>query len=487
MALTAQESETLLKLLELKKKRESRRKIRGYYPADGPLRRELYVKHMRFFAAGKKYRERAMLAANQIGKTEGVELYELTLHLTGQYPEWWEGRRFKQPIKAWCAGTTSQTVRDILQFKLLGPAEEMGTGMIPGDEIVDTKKKAGNVPDTVETILVKHYTKGRHDGTSRLVLKSYEQGRKAFEGDKQDVIALDEECPLDIYTECLTRTINTGGMVLLVFTPLQGISDTVLQFMPGGRVPEEGEGIRFCIQASWDDAPHLTEEAKREILESYPPHERDARSKGIPQLGSGKIYPVSEDDILITDIEIPEHFPVAYGFDVGWNATAALWGAWDRENDILYIWGEYKRGQAEPPVHAQAIKDRGDVNGVCDPAAMGRGQRDGSQLMVEYQDLGLHLEKSKNMVEGGLFAVYKRMVTGRLKVAKSCIRWLEEFRLYRRDKNGKVVPENDHLMDCMRYLVLSGADVARPLERRHKRNSVEKLMDKIRVSPGMWG
>ena len=468
-------------LLLEKEKRERSRKILQFYPERGPLRRESYHKHMEFFEAGSRYRERAMLAANQIGKTEGVELYELTLHLTGWYPDWWKGRRFKHGIRAWCAGTTSQTVRDILQFKLLGPMDDMGTGMIPGECIVDVKKKAGNVPDTVETIIVKH----RSGSKSRLVLKSYEQGRKAFEGDKQDVIALDEECPLDIYTECLTRTINTGGMVLLVFTPLQGISDTVLQFMPGGRVPASGESKRFIIQATWDDAPHLTPEAKAEIIESYPPHERDARTKGIPQLGSGKVYPVDEDDILIRDIEIPEFFPQAYGFDVGWNATAALWGAWDRENDIWYIIGEYKRGQAEPPVHAEAIKSRGHINGVCDPAALGRGQKDGVQLMNEYRDLGLEIEKANNALEGGLFSCYKRMSSGRIKVFKSCVKWLEEFRLYRRDKHGKVVKENDHLMDCMRYLMLSGPDVARPPESRRGR-SVEAQMERQRIIPGVW-
>src|SRR5262245_47983102 len=109
---------------------------------------------------------------------------------------------------------------------------------------------------------------------------------------------------------------------------------------------------KFVVTATWDDAPHLTEKAKKELWDSIPPYQRDARSKGIPALGAGAIYPVPESDIVVDDFPIPPHWPVAYGLDVGWNFTAAPWGALDRQSDILYLWSEYKRGQAEASVHA---------------------------------------------------------------------------------------------------------------------------------------
>jgi phage terminase large subunit-like protein len=382
------------------------------------------------------------------GKTYGVGGYELTLHLTGQYPKWWKGKKFDRPIRSWACGTTGQTVRDILQRKLLGPINDLGTGLIPGDCIVDCKKKAGSVPDTIETVYIKHTT----GGISTMAFKSYEQGRKAYEGDEQDVILLDEEPPVDIYTECLTRTMTTQGIVMLLFTPLQGLSDTVLLFMPGGQIPSD-MGKRFVIQASWDDAPHLTQQDKDDIISSYSPHERDARSKGIPQLGSGRIYPVSEDELLVDDFEIPEHWIQAYGFDVGWKATAAVWGALNRESDVLYLHSCYKQGEEKPVIHAAAIKARGEwIPGLSDPAALGRGQRDGKQLMIEYNDLGLKLIPAENPVEAGILKLYKRMTTGRLKVFKSMTQWLEEFRIYRRDEKGKVIKDFDHLMDASKYL-----------------------------------
>ena len=128
-------------LLEETLRRKKERKISGYFPDDGPLKRDLYPKHLAYFAAGKTYRERLMMAANRIGKTESIGGYEMVLHMTGKYPSWWEGRKFDQPISAWAAGDTGKTTRDILQMKLLGPPGEFGTGLIPKADLVRTTAK----------------------------------------------------------------------------------------------------------------------------------------------------------------------------------------------------------------------------------------------------------------------------------------------------------------------------------------------------------
>jgi phage terminase large subunit-like protein len=432
------------------KRRIARRKLSSYFPEIGPLRRDLYSKHLEFFEAGARFRERLMLAANRVGKTEGVGGYELALHLTGQYPKWWVGRRFNKPIRAWAAGDTSKTVREIIQYKLLGPVGSWGTGLIPGDSI-ERVTRGGGPADTVEIIYVRHES----GGTSYLVLKSYDQRRESFQGTEQDVIWLDEEPPLDIYTECLLRTMTNNGMVMLTFTPLLGMSEVVLLFLEGGKIgltPQSGTS-RFVVMATWDDAPHLDEAAKKELWASIPPFQRDARSKGIPQLGAGAIYPVPESDLLVAPFALPEHWPRGYGMDVGWNCTAAIWGAMDRQTDTLYLYREYARSQAEPSIHVHGIKAAGDwIPGFIDPASRGRSQTDGSQLITDYRALGLRLQLADNGVESGLYSVWNRMSTGRLKVFNSLSGWMQEFRLYRRDERGRVVKENDHRMDAMRYL-----------------------------------
>src|SRR5665213_3388138 len=108
---------------------------------------------------------------------------------------------------------------------------------------------------------------------------------------------------------------------------------------------------KFVVNLTWEDAPHLTKEAKEELLASYSPHERDARSKGIPQLGAGAIYPVVEADVLIEPFSIPDKWPRAAGMDVGWKKTAVIWGAYDQKSDVWYLYSEYYRGYAEPAIH----------------------------------------------------------------------------------------------------------------------------------------
>ena len=158
---------------------------------------------------------------------------------------------------------------------------------------------------------------------------------------------------------------------------------------------------------------------------------------------------------------------MAYALDVGWNATAALWGAWNRETDVVYVWSAYKQGHAEPATHVQAIQARGSwIPGCADPASRASSQRDGSKLFNEYCDLGLNLSFADNAVEAGIFAVWQRLVSGRLKIFRSCREFFSEFRLYHRDENGKVVKNNDHLMYCLRYLIMSGMGMAliKPIE-----------------------
>jgi hypothetical protein len=233
---------------------------------------------------------------------------------------------------------------------------------------------------------------------------------------------------------------------------------------------------RYLTNAGWDDVPHLDEQTKKELLESTQPYLRDARSKGIPSLGSGAIYPVEEEVFLCDPFAIPPHWPRAYALDVGWNRTAALWGAIDRSEAgpearstaTVYFYAEHYRGQAEPSIHASAIKARGDwIPGVIDPAARGRSQRDGVSLIENYRELGLRLWPAINDVEAGIQAVWERLSTGRIKVFRTLQNWRAEHRLYRRDEHGRIVKANDHLMDDSRYLIMSGLDraIVKPVAR----------------------
>lgn len=218
---------------------------------------------------------------------------------------------------------------------------------------------------------------------------------------------------------------------------------------------------RYMIQAGWDDVPHLSEDTKRDLLASTPPFLRDARSKGIPSLGAGAVYPVEMAEIEVQPFAIPRHWKKAYAVDVGWNRTAALWGAQDPTDGTIYIYAEHYRGQAEPVIHASAIKARGAwIKGAIDPAAKGRSQIDGEQLMAQYRTHGLNLVPAINGVETGLYTCWEKLSIGRLKVFSTLQSFKAEYRLYRRDEHGKIVKKFDHLMDAFRYLVMTWEQIA---------------------------
>lgn len=200
--------------------------------------RQYYQKHLEFFRVGAEVRARCLMAANRVGKTFSAGGFETACHLTGDYPKWWEGRRFRHPIRSWACGKTNETTRDIVQTTLLGDVEYHGSRKLVDGSGVIPREKIGlmqgqvtwkqGVADLIDTIRIRHVS----GGWSKLGLKSYQQGRGSFEGTAQHVIWDDEEPPMDVYGEQIIRTATTKGILLLTFTPLEGMSDVVQQFLP---------------------------------------------------------------------------------------------------------------------------------------------------------------------------------------------------------------------------------------------------------------
>lgn len=446
-----------------KKRFLERNKFSQYFPDEGAFRRELYPRQVEFFAKGLEAKERALLGANRSGKTQ-AGAYEITAHATGLYPKWWPGKTFNRSGLHWACGTTSQTVRDIVQKALIGPPEAIGTGMIPGDRLIDggNKPKRGGLADAVETILVRHIS-GK---LSTIVLKSYEQGRKAFEGDAVLSIWDDEEPPMDCYTEQLMRLVTTKGRLIATFTMMQGYSDVVKLFLDplktGELIPS-----RAVIKLRWsDNPPHLDQEEKQIALAGIPPHQRAARTECEPYQEAGMVYPVAEEEIREAPFDIPATWRRCYALDVGWRVTAALWMAEDPETGILHVYKQYYGEQATPAVHAKAIKLNGAwIPGVIDPASRQRSPADGLKLMKTYIDAGLILRPSRNAVEAGIAQVWSLFSSGKLKVFDDLVDFWREFQNYHRkvtpSGEAKPVKEDDHTLDCLKYLVLSGRGVMR--------------------------
>lgn len=393
------------------------------------------------------------MAGNQLGKTLAGAA-EAAMHLTGQYPDWWDGKRFDKPVTMLAGSESYELTRDGVQRLLVGPPaieEDWGTGMIPWASLGDTARRAG-LSNALETISVKHIG----GGNSQCLFKAYEQGRGKWQANTVDYVWFDEEPPEDVYFEGLTRTNATKGIVAVTFTPLKGVSSVV------GRYILETSPDRFVTTMTIDDAEHISPEERQKIIDSYPAHEREARTKGVPSLGSGRIFPISEESIVCDPFPIPKEWAQIGGMDFGWDHPfAAVRCAWDRDADVFYVIANYREREVTPIIHAAAIKPWGEWYPWAWPHdGLQHDKGSGEQLADQYAKLGINMwheratfEDETNGVEAGLSDMLQRMQTGRWKVFISCREWLEEFRLYHR-KDGKIVKERDDVISASRYALM---------------------------------
>lgn len=430
-------------------RRAAHRKLTDYKP---------YPKQAEFHAAGAHYRERLLMAGNQLGKTLSAG-FETAMHLTGRYPDWWVGRTWDRPVVGWAAGVTGESTRDNPQRILLGRPSAIGTGAIPKSAIVDTSSSRG-LADAVDTITVRHGGGGDiQAGISTLQFKAYEKGREKWQGETLDFLWFDEEPPPDIYTEGLTRTNATGGMTYVTFTPLLGMSEVVKRF-----VLDKVPGTHVTTMTI-DDAEHYSAEQRAAIISSYPAHERQARTKGIPQLGSGRVFPIDEDDIKVKSFTIPDHWPMIGGLDFGWDhPSAGVKLAWDRDADCVYCLAAHRQREQTPAMFAASVKPWGaNPDGTqwlpwaWPHDGLQHDKGSGEQLAAQYRAQGLRMlpvratfEDGSFGVEAGVAQMLDRMQTGRLKVFEHLGDWFEEFRLYHR-KDGLIVKVGDDLMSATRY------------------------------------
>lgn len=406
-----------------------------------------------FFSAGRTNPERCLIAANRTGKTMSAAA-EMSIHLTGNYPDWWEGRRFNEPVRAWTGSNTNESSRDIIQNALLGDEGQHGTGWLPKDSIKHVGYRQAGVPQVVDTIKVKY----KGGGQSSVTLKTYDQGFQKWMGTSRHIVWLDEECPLNIYTESMTRILDVKGILLLTFTPLLGTTDVVEHFRHGG------PGI-FMKNVSWDDAPHLDPDEKIRLANSYPAWERETRTKGIPMLGSGAVYPIRDEEIMIPPFEIPPHYYRLCGIDFGIDhPAAAVWIAWNKDTDVIYVYDCYKKEGQTPPYHADAIKSRGSWIPVAWPHdGITRDKGTADPLYKQYKNKGVkmlrrHARYDEKIggtqgVEPAIIDILERMQTGRFKVFSTLGTWFEEKRMYHR-KDGIVVPKRDDIMAATRIVIM---------------------------------
>ena len=487
--LDLQDPEVIKLLKMLDKDQTYNSKLKWFYDNAYPWQREAIKLTAHHKVTG-------LVCGNQMGKSE-TACAIVAAHLTGEYPIWWQGKRFDHPVNVWVAGPDGRHNREVLQKRLFGTdnkrlKKEMGTGMIPKRNIIDNSMVTIRGND-IDSAKIKH----KSGGTSELSFRAYTQGREAAQGAPVHVIVVDEQPNGEWWKEALTRTRATKGHALLSFTPLKDAStsgnllDNLMALPPAEDSPEDDFGPKYLsdgtwglIRASWYDAPHILEndpnaieEAKREYSFDY-----EARVFGIPIVGSGRVYPHSRDKITFDPEStfINKEWEALIGIDWGWTTndpSAMIKITRDKTNDILYVTDEFKG-------HTPTDQDFARQVHFIDPYLPVAWPRDGNtssdwkgggtisdKLRSEYRvnllrdpflnPIGLDGGKN-NHLDPGFQEINDRLRTNRLKISVKCEELLNEMENYGYgvDNNGISTGKpkkysEDHLCDAFRYAVMT--------------------------------
>lgn len=415
----------------------------------------LYGWQVEFIAQTAHHSQCCLIAANRIGKTY-TGTYIDAIHALGEYPDDWPGHKFDKAPLIWCLGYSGEKTRDLLQTPLVGRknGDTFEGGLIPADRIIGYESMTGT-PNAVRTLLIRHVT----GEMARIQFWSYSQGQHALMGDAVDWFHIDEE-PRDpaIFPQVLVRTASgdsgKGGRGILTFTPENGRTDLVIQFMDNpGRA-------QFCMQKGWDDAPHLSDAVKADLLSSFPAHQREMRTRGVPMLGHGRIYDIAEQDVTCPPFDIPAHFRVIDGMDFGFDHPQAQCQlAIDTENDCFYVTRAWKKAHISPIEAWGATKAwAANVPTAWPLDGLQTEKGSGKQQKSYYQEAGFKLlanhatwPDGSNGVEAGIFEIRDLMLKGKFKIFAGLRDLLDEFLQYHRDENGKIAKVRDDILDAMRY------------------------------------
>lgn len=446
--LSREEKLALIACLEEKQRREHANRYRGMYGM-------LYPWQSEFIAHTKEYTQVCLIAANRIGKT-WTGTYADAIHALGDYPYDWAGHRFDHAPLIWCLGYSGEKTRDLLQAPIVGRknGDRFDGGLIPPDRIMGYESMTGT-PNALRTVLIKHAL----GGVARIQFWSYSQGQHALMGDDVDWYHIDEE-PRDtaIFPQVLVRTASgdngRGGRGILTFTPENGRTDLVIQFM------DTPSRAQKCMQKGWDDAPHLDAKVKEDLLSSFPVHQRDMRTKGVPMLGHGRIYDLPEDLITCKAFDIPRHWALIGGMDFGWDhPQSQIQLAWDRDSDAFYVTRGWKMAHKSPIEAWGATKAWAANVPIAWPADGLQTEKGGAKEVKKYYvEAGFKLLSEHatwpdggNGVEVGLMEIRDLMLKGKFKVFEGLRDVFDEFLQYHRDENGKISKVKDDLLDAIRY------------------------------------
>jgi phage terminase large subunit-like protein len=419
---------------------------------------EFYEPQLKFFAEGKTHHQRLLRGGNQVGKSFSAA-FEASLHMTGQYPKWWPGKKFDKPTRGWIVGVTAQLVRDGPQRQMVSRQGEFGSGTIPLASFAARPVMVPGGTGSIDTLSVAHHTGGVRDGISTATFKSFEQGAAKMQSESVDWIWIDERCPEDVYSELLARTTATDGILFMSYTPLKGGGELTYRFL------NEYSADRSDTRIEAHQAKHISAERRAQLEENYLPHEREARIHGIPQLGIARVFPFPIETLVGTfdpDTDIKSWARWIVGIDFGYgHPFAAALCAWVHDTEEFFVVDGFRMERAEAFSHVKRLA--GLCKGLRIPVAwphdgLQHEKGSGQQLAEIYKRLGAPMMSTHAENHGGGFhtepAIEEMcgyMKLGKFTIASHMGELTEEILSYHRDEDYKIVRQRDDLISAARY------------------------------------
>jgi phage terminase large subunit-like protein len=424
-----------------------------------------YPSQKAFFMAGSTgVHQRLIYGGNQSGKTVCCAA-EGAWHMTGDYPDWWTGKRFTKPIRCWVIGESGQLVRDTVQKKLCGD-DEFGTGLIPLESFGKRPVMVPGGTGAIDTMFVTHQTDGNTDGTSSLTFKSFEMRREKLQSESVDLIWIDERPSEEIYSELLARTSATDGHIIVSFTPVgEGAAAGVTY-----KFLSEPSSDRAVFRIASSEVRHISAARREELAEGYQEHEREARLEGTPQLGSGPIFPVellpAMTKSIYPDQEIRASAKWIVGIDFGFgHPFAAVMIAWQPDINHIWVVDSFRIDRLNALQHTSRIHNM--TRGLRIPVAWphdGHSADKGSglPLSMQYKNHGCNMlpthaknhGTNTNSIEPALEEMREFMFGGRLTIAGHLHELIDELRNFHRDDDYRIIKQRDDLVSALRYAIM---------------------------------
>lgn len=350
----------------------------------------------------------------------------------------------ENPSTVWCASLSYKDGLEYLRPKL--------DKYLP----VGTKKTRWTSQDRAVAIL---------PNGGRIVSMSCDSGRESFQGGSTSLIWVDEE-PNDegIFHECLLRTVDLKGKVIITATPLKGLSWMFERFVEN---PAKGFEV---VKISGLDNPYVSSFKMRRTVSHLTEASQRSRLYGEFSSQSGLVYPEFSKDTHLIDIEeIPNHWRRYISIDFGSSHPfCALWvaeapaGYYSSDTTLIVYrelyWVNHTTIESGREINRINKLHNEEIHWyVADPESKDGRLTLGRECNIRTLPAPKHLGVNEGINMVREYLQIDKEGKSRLLFTKDVKNTLREFRLYKWDNKSKkdvVKKTNDHAMDSLRYGIM---------------------------------